>query len=338
MKLLIAAMVVTLLSGCSALEDSESSEELPKKLSIVLSHDNSYSTFLKCSSSGTTFDCSGQPQVVPTFGAMEGLVDIEQSAMDKISKMKDGCYSEVPTGQASPMLISSVDNKKCIYRYQLHRGESAQTGTKVSEWTALNGASFSGLFPYLTKYTFTAVDTDFNSECTRRYLYQERPTYSQFTKEFTLSPGSITFSSLFSLQLAPSMSGVTTASRNADFSVSYIPAVNTQELIDNGATDESIRDLLTPHLGDFILLSMTDSRGRKAFCKKADALEGTLTVPSAVMQKLYGSTAFVLTRYKIIKKQISPNAELVVNMRVNQYTTGTDAYGQVNGQLTVNIQ
>lgn len=338
MKLLIVAVAVTLLGACSPSENNGASEELPKKLSIVLSHDNSYSTFLKCISSGTTFDCSGQPQVVPTFGAMEGLVDIEQSAMDKIAKMADGCYSEIPSGQASPMLISMLDNDKCLYRYQLFRGDSAQTGSKMTEWSALNGASFSGLFPYLSKYTFAAVDTDFNDQCTRRYLYQERPTYSQITKEFTLAPGSITFSSLFSLQLAPIMSGITTASRNADFNVSYIPAVNTQELIDNGATNENVLDMLTPHLGDFILMSITDSRGQKAFCKKTDAIEGTITVPTSVMQKLYGNTSFVLTRYKIIKKQLSPNAEIVVNLRINQYTSGTDAYGQVNGKLTVNIQ
>lgn len=338
MKLLIIAVAATLLSACSPSENNGSSEDAPKKLSIVLSHDNSYSTFLKCSSSGTTFDCSGQPQVVPTFGSMEGLVDIEQSAMDKIANMADGCYSEVPTGEASPMLISMLDNNKCRYRYQLFRGETSQTGSKMTEWSALNGASFSGSFPYLAKYTFAAVDTDFNDQCTRRYLYQERPTYSQFTKEFTLSPGSITFSSLFSLQLAPTMSGVTTATRNAEFNIDYIPAVNTQELIDGGATTDNILDLLTPHLGDFILLSITDSRGKKAFCKKADAIEGTLTVPASVMQKLYGNTSFVLTRYKIIKKQLSPNAELVVNLRVNQYTTGTDAYGQTNGKLIVNIQ
>ena len=321
--------------GCGA-GTSQSSLPSLKKLSIAFTQDNSYSTYLQCQYGAQGIDCTGQPQTVPTFGSLSGLIDLDQNALLKIAASTDGCYADIPTGEPS-ILLTEIETNVCRFNFKLYSGEAA-TGIPVTSWSYASGSPFSTLFPYLKKYTFGISNLAPESSCTKNYLYQARPSYSQITKSFSLSNSSVTFSSLFSLQMSPSMTNGAVISKNTDFNVSYIPAINSAALISAGATDQTISSYLTPHLGDFILLTISDSHGNKSYCKQADAISGTVRVPSAILSKFYDSTGFVFTRYKIIRKDISDNAEIVVTMKVNQYTTGTDAYGQVNGKLSVYIQ
>lgn len=319
--------------GCDKKEDLSSKGP---KLSFVLEQDNSYSTFLRCVASDGTISCGGQPEVVPTFGAVSAYRDLENSSLSQIANQADGCYLDMPKGE--PSVILDNNNKQCRLSARVYKGDQV-TGVPWLEWTDPGiSRPFSGTFPYLNLYTMDLVNTDDLPECELSLLVQERPGYGQFTNKFLVAPGRITFSSLFSLQVDPSMSEITTASKNAPFTFKYIPAINSSELIAAGITDASINDFLTPHLGDFLILNFKDKYGHSGYCRKTDAIIGSIEIPASIMSRFNGTTSFVVSRYKIIKRQLTENSELVTTFKVGMFTAGTDAYGQVNGQYSVWVQ
>lgn len=326
------------LFGCEG-KKNESSSTTREKLSLVLYQDNTYSRLLRCSAGTTGIECGDQSdETIPTFGGIQMFKGLSKAPMSQIEKLADGCYEESDfKGEASVFLSNpSVDD--CKFSARLYKGSNTSV-PPMEQWTdPFRGGTFSGLFPYLNTYTLDIVNVGGTGACSRTLLYQERPSYDQDTGTFILGEGSLSISSLFSLAVDPEMNSITTAAKSSDFAFKWVPALNTEELIADGVTDDSIETLLNEHLGDFVLLSVKDSYGHSILCRQKDSHVGTITVPASMMQQFSGATKFVISRYKIKHLDLTADQELVLNMRVGMFTDNTDVYGQVSGGFSVWIE
>jgi hypothetical protein len=155
--------------------------------------------------------------------------------------------------------------------------------------------------------------------------------------KFEIKPKDIFFTGLFNIFPAPENYQIQTINSNQSFEFKWQPALDTQVLIDEGITDETVQHYLEGYLGDFVLISLKDGFNHSVICKAPDAVLGSYVIPSKMLKKMYGKTGFHITRYKVKREIISSTLEFRLIMKVRMYSHYTDLFGNSSG-LSINIE
>lgn len=330
-RYILAVITLTIVSCGSSGSSQNKGTAASTKASLVFNINNSLETFVKCapSADGSKIDCSGPANILPTFSSFTPMADIESWSESQKAAQAEGCFEGSLDGNPLPVRSTSGQDQ-CHLEIWSYKGTNTD-GVPLQTWTqAYNsnpGVVFSKWFPFLRQYTFLAHLI--GSQCSNSLTVQNSTTnqYDVGEMSFTLGEGKLTWSTLFSLGFPDDVRKTATASKTADFKVPFQPAIDSSALIAQGATDNNADQYFKDHMGDYVWLSIKDSHGAKAYCKKADSLVGEFVVPAAIMAKFDGSTSFSLSRHKLTKTSLSDSLDLVASVVVNQYSLGTDASG-----------
>jgi hypothetical protein len=317
--------------------------KLSDSVAYVFSLDNSLETFVKCARSGTDIDCQRPPDVLPKIGAFTVFRDPDGWRAAKMAAHEMGCFEGVLDGE--PINVVTTQNPNdCAFEFQQFIGTEA-AGAPADTWKRPVGSetatSFSTWFPFLRNYTFKTHVVG-GTSCAQRVVTRTTASSSSPPEEFDIdvAPAATTWSSLFSLGFTEATREIKTAAAGQNLLIGFQPAVDSSALIAAGATDENVEQYFKGHFGDFLLLEIKDTRGTKAFCKQADSLTGSFTVPAAIMAKFDGNTAFALSRHKFTRTPLGSNTELIVSVKVGAYSHGNDVAGQVlgGGPLSIYVE
>ncbi len=323
--------------NCSGKKDDAS--QTMAKLSAIMDIDNTYSTFYKCAVSADGVSCGGTAQAIPTISSFAIYKNAADWKWSKVRTMDFGCSEGLPIGDLTGV-DSTTWEASCALEGRLYDGTST-SGAPRSTWS-IPGRSdpaqyFSASINFFSNLTFQVVNKKSpGSPCQSTIVSRVSSSASATseTQSYIFREGSVTFPTMFSLGANSATRSATTTSRSQPFVFGFQPAVDSSALVAAGYTDENIAALMTPQLGEFVLLKISNGV-RTFYCKAPDAIEGSIAVPASIMNNFSGSTNFHLTRFKYISQSIGDNIEFLVIQRIGMYTNGTDALGQSGG--TVNV-
>ncbi len=327
-------------SGESNSSQTPSVTPLPK-LTYLMRINNTVATFYRCSLGAEGIVCSGKAELLPTMSSFALFKKAKDWPWIQLKDLADGCFENLPSGDLT--LVDSVTpDDDCNLEGRMFSGETTQ-GLPSSTWTMPGKSNpatyFSATFPFFEKRTFQVVNVKSPGKaCSAKVISRISTSPYAFseTASYSINEGYLTFPTLFSLGAKQVTRNITSASRSSDFIFGYQPAIDAQPLIDAALTDDNIRAYMSPHLGDFLVLKISNG-SRTFYCKAADAIEGDIIVPKEVMANFSGQTGFTISRYKIASKDLSDNVEIMFFITVGMYTNGTDAYGQSGGTVSVYI-
>jgi hypothetical protein len=300
---------------------------------------NTSSTFYKYVVSGDSISCGGVAQIIPTISSYAIYKNVKDWTWMKVKALDYGCFENLPTGNLT-VVDSTTWDTNCSLEGRFFEGATTE-GSPRSIWSVPGRSDpalyFTDDFDFLTTFTFQIANKKSpGSSCQTTVTSRVSASASATseTSNYTIEEGSISFKTMFSLGATQTTRTATSASRSQPFIFGYQPAVDSSALIAAGYTDENISSLLTPQLGDFLLLKISNSV-KTFYCKAPDSIEGSITVPASVMNNFSGSTNFDLTRYKYDTQNLGANVDFLVLQRIGQYTNGNDSMGQAGG--TVNV-
>lgn len=332
----IFILLVSVGCGKPTTEDVTGNSKIPK-LTYIINLNDTTSTYYKCIVDGNGISCGGTIQTIPTISSLELYRNAEEWSWTKVKNLPNGCFNAFPSdGHFS---VDRVDlASDCNLEGRIFNG-SDMSGVPNSTYGPSfgNPLYFTKAINYLSYISYQLVNKQTpGSPCHASVVSRvsASPSATSDTNSYIFQEGAITFPTLFSLGATQATRDTLTASRAAPFDFGFQPALDTSDLIANGYTDSTINNLLTPQLGDFLLLKISNG-SNSWYCKAPDAIQGTITVPVSVMSNFSGTTGFNISRYKYSTQGLGSMAEITALIKVGMYTNGTDALGQSGG--TVNI-
>jgi hypothetical protein len=323
--------------GCSSKKDSTSAA-IPK-LTYIMDINNTASTFYKCAVSADGITCGGVAQLIPTISSFALYKNANDWSMMKLKSLDYGCFEVMPSGDLTGVDSVTWDSN-CALEGRLFDGTTT-VGTPRSIWGPPGRSDpalyFTASFDFFASLTFQVVNKKTPGSACQTSVVSRVSSSASATSEtesYTVEDGKVTFHTMFSLGADQATRNTTSTSRSQPFNFGYQPAVDSSALIAAGYTDDTITSFMTPQLGDFLLLKISNS-ARTFYCKAPDSITGTMVVPTTVMSNFSGSTNFYLTRYKYDTQSLGANVDFLVLQRIGMYTNGTDILGQSGG--TVNV-
>lgn len=339
-KLLGILLIATIGTGACSSKSGDSAST-SDKVSFLLEFDNTYQTFIPCAVSGGKIDCSGNRQVIPNLSFFRPYWNTNATFIDKLASAPLGCQAGTLTDNSRINVDKIETPSGCRFSFRLYRETDAlQPWKEFSQPVRTDPSTpISGSLSFMTKYNFQVVNIDNGGDCEQSVLHRVSSSASatSVTDKVYLGAGQLPFTGLFSI--APSLEtlNITSISKNQNFDFKFQPALDTAPLIAAGITDDTIREYLTPFLGDFVVLYIEDSYGHKAFCKAQDAVTGAITVPANILSLFNGTTGMRAIRYKVNQTNLG-SAEFKVLMKVGMYRDGTDAWGSEGGVVSLWVQ
>lgn len=334
----MASICAAVCSGCGSKSELDSDKDKAPVLSLLFNVDNSYRTLVKCAVDGSVIKCDEASRApIPSLSSFRVSSFSSDWETFKFLEGPNGCFEGTQLGKVSDLekidtleAVKTDDSCNPVVRL------IDDSGTIVQEW----GLVKPGVPEYFSRYlsplrTFRLQVRNTEGESCR---IQMRLKDNQAYSEVIINESDLTFSSGFSLHYSLEEHALKASVKKGEgFTYHWTPALDTAPLIAAGMDDAAVLQMLEQNLADFLVLRVSDPYGHQITCKVSDSAVGSVSIPGELMGLMERSAGFNLTRYRLLKGNVSPTAQIIWLMTIGEYTDRTDI-GGVSGSLTIDIK